>query len=364
MASFKSLKKVRVIGLMSGTSLDGLDLCFVEFDQNNGAWNFLIKATKGLAYSADWRDRLNGAFLISQDKLQQLEVDYGSFLGNEAFIFMEENGIFDEVDLIASHGHTVFHEPEKGITVQIGDGDAIAKLTKKPVVNNFRIKDVQLGGQGAPLVPVGDAFLFSEFDACLNMGGIANISYQINTKRIAFDIAPCNLPLNKIMRQSYQKEYDESGVLAKSGKPIPDLLAQLDLLDYYSINPPKSLAVEWLNEKFYPIVYSFLSDQHELPDILHTIVQHEANQIAAVLNQNKIKTVLVTGGGTYNSFLIDSIHARTNAEIIIPTAEIIDFKEALIFAFLGLLNVLGEVNTFKSVTGAACDSTGGFITYP
>jgi anhydro-N-acetylmuramic acid kinase len=364
MESFKSLKKVSVIGLMSGTSLDGLDLCFVEFEQINGEWAFQIKATKGLVYSSDWRNRLNGAFFVSQDELQQLEVDYGAFLGNEASVFMEENGIFDEVDLIASHGHTIFHEPAKGITVQIGDGDTIAKLTKKPVVNNFRIKDVELGGQGAPLVPVGDAFLFSEFDACLNLGGIANVSYQFNNERIAFDIAPCNLPLNKIMRHNYQKEYDESGMLAKSGKIIPDFLTQLGGLAFYTINPPKSLAVEWLNGHFYPIVDSFSNDHHDLADILHTIVVHEAAQIAAVLNQNRIKTVLVTGGGTYNTFLIDSIITRTNSKIIIPTAEIIDFKEALIFAFLGLLNVRGEVNTFKSVTGATHDSTGGFITYP
>lgn len=364
MVSFKSLKKVRVIGLMSGTSLDGLDLCFVEFEQNNGEWTFLIKATKGLPYSTEWREKLNGAFFTNEKELQKLDKDFGTFLGNETSVFMKENGIFEEVHLITSHGHTIFHEPAKGITVQIGDGKCISQQSKKPVVNNFRIKDVQLGGQGAPLVPVGDAFLFSEFDACLNLGGIANISYQFNNERIAFDIAPCNLPLNKIMRHNYQKEYDNKGQLAESGNCIPVLLAKLDQLEFYKKNPPKSLGVEWLNDQFYPILAPFLEVKSELPNVLHTIVLHEVNKIAEVLNQNKIESVLVTGGGAFNTFLIDALKARTTAKIIIPTDEIVDFKEALIFAFLGLLNVIGEVNTFKSVTGATHDSIGGFISYP
>lgn len=364
MVSFKSLKKVGVIGLMSGTSLDGLDLCFAEFEKKNERWTFAIKATKGLDYSLDWRNRLNQAFYSNDSDLKALEEDYGTFLGQETVIFMKEKGIFDQVHLIASHGHTIFHEPKKGITVQIGDADRIAQFTQKAVVNNFRIKDVQLGGQGAPLVPVGDAYLFSEFDACLNLGGIANISYQQKGQRIAFDISPCNLPLNKLMRENFNKEFDEDGQLSRSGKCINELLDKLDDLAYYKMAAPKSLAVEWLNEQFYPNVNQYLNNDFQLQDIMHTIIQHETSQIALVLNDNEIRSVLVTGGGTYNSFFIEELMKKSNADIIKPTDQLIEFKEALIFGFLGLLNVLGQINTFKSVTGASHDSVGGFVTYP
>ncbi|NOQ74331.1 MAG: anhydro-N-acetylmuramic acid kinase [Crocinitomix sp.] len=364
MVSFKSLKKVGVIGLMSGTSLDGLDLCFAEFEIKNKQWTFVIKATKGISYSTGWRNRLNQAFFTKEEDFKKLETDYGTFLGSETSIFMDEQGIKDEVHLVASHGHTVFHEPSKGITVQIGDGAQIAKLANKPVINNFRIKDVQLGGQGAPLVPVGDAFLFSEYDACLNLGGIANVSYQQKKQRLAFDIAPCNLPLNKIMRNFYQKEFDENGDLAQSGDCIEALLSQLDQLAYYKLEAPKSLAVEWLNKQFDPILQQYMNDDYDLADVMHTIIQHETKQIAQVLNANKIKTVLVTGGGAYNGFFMEELINKSKAQIIKPTNQIVEFKEALIFAFLGLLNVLGETNTFKSVTGATHDSIGGFVTYP
>ncbi|MFT5821368.1 MAG: anhydro-N-acetylmuramic acid kinase [Crocinitomix sp.] len=364
MVSFKSLKKVGVIGLMSGTSLDGLDLCFAEFEFNNEGWNFNIKAAKGLAYSPEWRNRLNQAFISDKETFKQLEKDYGVFLGDETLTFMTEHGLKDAVHLIASHGHTVFHEPSKGITVQIGDAVQIAQRTDRTVVNNFRIKDVELGGQGAPLVPVGDAHLFSEYDACLNLGGIANVSYQQNEQRFAFDIAACNLPLNKIMRNYYQKEFDDNGDLARSGNTIVSLLNQLDQLAYYKMDAPKSLAVEWLNEQFDPILDQYLNDEFQLKDVMHTIIQHETAQIAAVLNVQEIQTVLVTGGGAYNSFFMEELVKKSKAEILKPSNQIIEFKEALIFGFLGLLNVIGQINTFKSVTGASHDSIGGIITYP
>lgn len=364
MVSFKSLKKVGVIGLMSGTSLDGLDLCFVEFSNGGGQWKFEIIVSKSLSYSSEWQERLQKAFFQDSIGLALLEKEYGDYLGLETIKFMQEHDLTDQVHLIASHGHTVFHQPEKGITVQVGKGDRIAKHTQKPVVSNFRIKDVELGGQGAPLVPVGDEYLFAEYDACLNLGGISNISFKNKNERIAFDIAPCNLPLNKIAREDYKMEYDKDGAIARSGKCVTDLLDRLNSLAYYHMAPPKSLAIEWLNHHFYPIIEKYMNAGVTAADIMHTIIVHETSEIAAVINKRGLESALVTGGGAFNSFFMAQLREKTNSEIVIPSDEIVEFKEALIFAFLGLLNVLGIANTYKSVTGATRDSIGGFVTYP
>lgn len=362
--SMRRIKSAGVIGVMSGTSLDGLDLCFAQFQMEGDNWRILNMQTRALDYSPIWRKNLSEAFDLTSEDLKQLDRSFGQFIGSSVVDFMTDFQLTDRVDFVASHGHTVFHQPEKGITVQIGNGQLISDRTGKMVVSDFRKKDVELGGQGAPLVPLGDHFLFSEYDACLNLGGIANISFVENEQRKAFDIAPCNLPLNKIMREEFKREFDQYGALASSGSIDSQLLESLNRLNFYEIIGPKSLGIEWLNTHFYPLLEEAKLRSIPAIDRLRTIIEHETQQIANCMKRKEIKSVLLTGGGAFNTFFIDELRMKTKAELHVPSPEIVAFKEALIFAFLGLRTVRGEVNALKSVTGASHDSIGGIITHP
>ena len=343
------------LGLMSGTSLDGLDICHAAFERDeNGKWNFEILNAFTFPYSEEWEKKLRNASKISAEKLYELNSEYGIYLGEKVLEFIEKFQLKD-IALIASHGHTVFHQPERKFTVQIGDGRAIKILTKIPVVYDFRSQDVLMGGNGAPLVPIGDELLFSEFDACLNIGGFSNISFNENHRRIAFDICPVNIVLNRFA-QKLGKNFDENGDLARSGKVNFELLGKLNSLDFYQKNPPKSLGIEWVSEHIFPL----FENENDL-DILATFTEHAAIQIAQLFEKFALKTVLFSGGGTYNQFLVERILLHSKAEIIIPSAEIINFKEALIFAFMGVLRIKNEINTLSSATGSSADHSSGLI---
>ncbi|MCB9224216.1 MAG: anhydro-N-acetylmuramic acid kinase [Crocinitomicaceae bacterium] len=351
------IQELTVIGVMSGTSLDGLDLCAVKLWQENARYNYEFIAGETIPYSDQLRNSLGSAMQLSQESLQALDHYYGFHIGVEVQNFIMRNQLKGKVQLIGSHGHTVFHEPNKKITYQLGDGQAIANETGIETINDFRIKDVQLGGQGAPLVPIGDKLLFSEFESCLNLGGIANVSFDKNDQRIAYDLCPANLPINKLMFESFTKYYDQNGETARLGKIIIALLEELNALEYYRQDPPKSLGVEWLNANFYPILQKY--DQESTEDILKTIVEHETYIIAKEFEKYAISSCLVTGGGAYNTFFMESLQSKTSTKIEIPKSELIEFKEALIFAFLAFLNFNNQINTLRSVTGAKEDSIGG-----
>jgi len=351
------LKWTGVIGLMSGTSLDGLDCCYVEFAQEKNNFRFRNLQTKSNPYSKFWQDKLKNAFYLSASQIKEIDSEFGQYLGEKTNLFIKENQLESKVELVASHGHTVFHRPQDGITVQIGSGKVLHDLTKLNVINDFRILDVDFGGQGAPLVPVGDHYLFHEYDACLNLGGFSNISFKKNGQRIAFDISPCNLPLNIFVSNYFNLDFDEGGKLSASGIVIDSLLDELNALSFYKQTYPKSLGFEWLTNQFLPVVEKYTPSATN--DILRTIIEHIAIQVTDVLNHQVIANVLVTGGGTYNSFLMKRISTLSKSKIVIPDKNIIEFKEALIFAFLGFLNLKNTINTFKSVTGAKEDSIGG-----
>ncbi len=348
-------KEVFVIGLMSGTSLDGVDLVYTKFDKNDYK-SFKIIEAKTFPYTLKWKEKLQKGIEFSKDNLAELNVDYGKLLGKIIVDFIDEFQI-KNIDFIASHGHTILHQPEKGITLQIGDGQTIADIAKQKVVCDFRKQDVKLGGQGAPLVPIGDELLFSKYKYCLNLGGFSNVSYRKNDKRIAFDICPVNIVLNHYVNK-LGLEYDESGKIASKGKINSELLERLNSLEFYQKTPPKSLGLEWVQQNMFPLIDNLETD---ISSILRTFAEHIAIQIAKIIDGNSI---LITGGGAFNSFLIQRIKELSKIKIILPNSQLINFKEALIFSFLGLLRVDNQVNCLSSVTGAKKNHSSGVLFYP
>jgi len=348
-----------VIGLMSGTSLDGLDIAFCRFLFENNKWSYEIIQTETILYTDYWKQKL--VWLETADALtfQLANVEYGNYLGLRVSDFIIKNNL--KADFVSSHGHTIFHQPENKLTVQIGSGSAIASKCKLPVVCDFRSLDVALGGQGAPLVPIGDMLLFSEYDYCLNLGGFANVSYQYNGQRIAFDICPVNIVMNAIAER-LGMPYDAEGEIAKEGMLSHYLLNELNQLGYYksTLNTPKSLGKEWVIKNVKPLLEMYELDEK---DLLRTFCEHIAVQISKSLQNKTRGKVLVTGGGAYNTFLIDRISKNTNHDLVIPDKNFIEHKEAMIFAFLGVLRMRNEINCLKSVTGASVDCSGGSVYY-
>jgi len=340
---------------MSGTSLDGLDLAFCRFEENANKWNFEILKAQTIKYSSNWHQALSNAQYLSAIDFIKLHKDYGKLIGLTINEFVKS--CYFPVNFIASHGHTVFHQPNQNLTFQIGDGAVIAATTGITTISDFRTLDVALGGQGAPLVPIGDRLLFADYDYCVNLGGFANLSFDMADKRYAFDICPVNIVANYLVR-TIGKEFDENGELGRSGKLNQYLINELHRIAYYKLPPPKSLSKEWLDLEFLPILNAF---SISLADKLFTLYEHIAIQIKRVTYSDKVKTALFTGGGAKSTFLMETIQKHTRHQIIVPEIEIIDFKEALIFAFLGVLRYRNEINCLATVTGAKTDNIGGVI---
>jgi anhydro-N-acetylmuramic acid kinase len=351
--------KLYVIGLMSGTSLDGLDIAYCEFEYIDNNWLYKIVAAETANYHQPLKDELKKAETCTALEFNLIHHQFGKFVGQKVSDFIVKNNL--RVDFVASHGHTIFHQPDKKISIQIGAGAAIAAACRLPVVCDFRAMDVALGGQGAPLVPIGDTLLFNQYDFCLNLGGFANISYDKNGSRIAFDICPVNIVLNEICTR-WNAEYDNEGAIARSGMLSHYLLTELNQLGFYKMLPdsPKSLGKEWVLKNIYPLLNTYeVADN----DLLNTICEHIAFQIAKVVNTKPKGKMLVTGGGVFNIYLMERISTLVKHEIIIPNKNVIAFKEALIFAFLGVLRWKEETNILRSVTGASENSIGGAVYY-
>jgi anhydro-N-acetylmuramic acid kinase len=345
----------RVIGLMSGTSLDGLDIAGCTFTLHEGTWHYQIHCAETIAYEAQMKERLLHAHEISALELAKLHVDLGMLHGTLTKKFIEKNNF--NPDFISSHGHTVFHQPEIKLTLQIGSPAHIASICNKMVIADFRSQDVALGGQGAPLVPVGDKLLFTDYKYCLNLGGVANISIKESDRITAFDISLCNIPLNYLASKTGQ-EYDENGATAASGKIIRPLLDELNASPFYQKIPPKSLGREFFELEFLPVLTKY---EATIPDLLATVSENIAMQIARVLDNSVQSHMLVTGGGAFNQHLISRLTSLTKTNVVLPERQIISFKEALIFAFLGVLRHRNEANCLSQVTGAPRDHVSGAI---
>ena len=349
-------EKYTIIGVMSGTSLDGVDLAHIVFTVKNNKWDFQILESETVSYSIDWLNKLKIAVDFSEAALEKLNQDYTQLLAVIISDFIEKYEI-KNLDAVCSHGHTILHQPQNGFTLQIGNLPEIATLINQTVVCDFRVQDVQFGGQGAPLVPIGDRILFSEYKYCMNLGGFSNVSFEQNNKRIAFDISPVNTVLNFYANQ-LGLDYDDKGSISRTGICNKDLLNELNALDFYQKKHPKSLGFEFVKETVLPII-----EKYSIPieDKLHTFTEHVALQIALAL-PNKNGSLFITGGGAYNDFLIERVQYHLpKMKLIIPSAKILEFKEALIFALLGVLKLRGEINVLSSVTGAKTDHSSGVI---
>ena len=388
----------KVIGLMSGSSLDGLDIAYVELQERAAtnrqaprAWEYDLVKTACYPYSEEWRERLAGATRLPALEYQLLHVDYGRYLGERVLQFIEENGLHYRVQLIVSHGHTTFHDPARRMTAQLGDGAALAAVTRINVVSDLRAMDVALGGQGAPIVPIGEKLLLPGYDLFLNLGGIANISRHggvteiageetvgegvgVSKKFVAFDVCPANRVLNALAATAGM-EYDMDGALAAAGGVDLGLLDRLSALKYYADPYPKSLANEFGTETVLPLVRAAMSAGLSTADALRTYVEHIAEQVERAVEQllgsrcdaplgrqdRGAAKMLVTGGGAHNTFLVERLRARLGVEVVVPAAALVDYKEALIMALIGVLRWREENNVLASVTGASRDSIGGAV---
>lgn len=352
-----------IVGMMSGTSLDGLDIACCRFSNKGISWNYKILQAETIPYPVKWEERLRALNANTPAlELTMAHVELGHWMGRQLKGFVERYHL--NPSYAASHGHTVFHQPEKQMTLQIGDPAAIAVESGLPCIADFRSGDVALGGQGAPLVPIGDMLLFSEYDGCLNIGGISNISFRrkVGEKRLmAFDVAPANMVLNFLARRE-GLPYDRDGEMAASGKVLPELLEKLESLPYYRQPAPKSLGKEWVEQCFLPLLQL---EETATADMLATVTLHIARQIAEVCNKNGLRSVLLSGGGAKNRYLRLCLQkSAPQCRFIMPSEEVVDYKEALVFAFLGLLRLQESDNCLRDVTGALRNHCGGAIYLP
>ncbi len=373
----------RAIGLMSGSSLDGLDIVFAELTEQSGAWQYQIIAADCYQYSNEWQQKLQNAIHLSALDYQLLHTEYGHYLGAEVNRFIDANSLHYKVALIASHGHTTFHVPHQKMTAQLGDGAAIAATTGLPVVSDLRALDVAFGGQGAPIVPIGEQLLLKGYDYYLNLGGIANISFYKDDQYIAYDICAANRVLN-LLAAKEGKEYDAGGAMAAKGKVNEQMLQQLNELSHYKEPYPKSLANNFGTDEVFPLIESFSLNTN---DALRTYVEHIVKQVTVSIENEKTSKVhhdpaigensklhpealgsntrlLATGGGALNTFLMNHLAAQLSPlgiEVVVPNENLVQYKEALIMALIGVLRWRQEYNVLASVTGASRNSIGGAV---
>jgi len=359
----------RTIGLMSGSSLDGLDIVFAELQENAGSWNYEIKAADCYVYPEEWIKRLRDATSLNAFDYMVLHTDYGHYLGKQVNQFIEANNLHFQAGLVSSHGHTTFHAPDKMMTAQLGDGAAIAAETGLPVVSDLRAMDMAFGGQGAPIVPIGEKLLLKDYDMYLNLGGIANISFRLGQHYIAFDICAANRVLNMIAA-TVRKEYDAGGQMAASGNVNDALFQKLNELSYYNQAYPKSLANSFGTDEVYPLVRSFgLTHTDQLRTYAEHIVHQIKRSVQQVIKMESLlpgsgHRLLVTGGGAFNTFVVEKLKdalREFSIEVVVPDEKLVQFKEALVMALIGVLRWRQEYNILSSVTGSVRDSIGGAV---
>ncbi len=353
-----------VIGLMSGSSLDGLDIAYVQLEEIRGNWQYTLLQAECIPYSRDWEHKLKHADGLHVSDFLKLHTSYGRYIGAQVQAFMRQHDLEHKVHFIASHGHTVFHEPANHTTFQVGDGASIAAVTGLPVISDLRAVDVALGGQGAPIVPIGDKLLFGQYEYLLNIGGIANMTVWQQGQPVAFDVCAANQVLNALAA-SQDRIMDEGGMMAASGGMLYDVFDKLNAVDYYKKPAPKSLSNEQAMASVFPVL---LESSNNTYDLLHTATAHIAKQVALAVaaypHHKEAAHMLVTGGGAFNDFLVSLLQKELTpyqVEVVVPDANVIKYKEAIVMALIGTLRWREEANVLSSVTGAGRDSINGAL---
>ncbi len=360
------METYHAIGVMTGSSLDGIDLAYTKITVENGQYNYEVLISECVPIPPKWKLRIEQLVLQNAVTYLKTSAFFGHFIGDRIAEFIEKHSLREQLDFIASHGQTVFHQPENLFTSQIGDGAAIARKSGFPVICDFRSIDVALGGQGAPVAPIADKIFFPDYKFFLNLGGIGNITANINGRYVAFDITAVNLVLNKVARLK-GADFDYDGNMARAGELDDRLFEELNGSWYYEKDYPKSLSGGWVSK----VVLPTLSRHNiSIENKLRTLVEHIAFQISRSIAQvhkkesidiSKADKMLVTGGGAFNSFLVERIEALSPLSLIVPDDETVKYKEAILMALMGVLRLRGEVNCLGSVTGAERDSIGGAI---
>lgn len=351
-----------VLGLMSGSSLDGLDIAYCILNESGGRWSFSIPAASTLPFSSVWKTTLQQAPELSGRELLRAHTAFGHWVGQQVNGFIRTHNLQHKIHLIGSHGHTVFHEPQQRMSFQLGDGAALAAETGLPVVSDLRNLDVALGGQGAPIVPVGEKLLWPEYHVFLNIGGISNLTIKEADSPLAFDVCPANRVLNALA-QSLGHPFDDNGAIARSGNLLPDLLEELNALPYYREPAPKSLANEFGTQEILPRLQR---SGASVPDLLRTMSEHIAMQVSRACSLYGLREtpLFTTGGGALNVFLVERIAALLQPMHIkpfVPDVQTVQFKEALVMALIATLRWREEPNVLGTVTGASRSSCGGAL---
>ncbi|MGB0167057.1 MAG: anhydro-N-acetylmuramic acid kinase [Luteibaculum sp.] len=348
------MQKWKALGIMSGSSLDGLDLALSEYTLNQEKWSFKILHRDSIELPDNLKELLKTSTSLSGEDLVLLDITYGKWIASQLGDFLAD---YPKPDVVGLHGHTVFHKPDLGYSLQIGSADHVAASVSCPVVSNFRQKNIALGGQGAPLVPIGDFHLFNDFDACVNLGGICNTTLLNRQDLLAWDISACNQVFNFLAHEMGQA-FDKDGVIALSGSLDEDLLQALNRLSYYDLKAPKSIGNHWVKENFIPLVQRAKSS---VPDKMHTVQRHLVDRICTELKSYGVKKALLTGGGAHNANFVQRLRDQGDIEFIVPEKQIVDFKEAIIFGFLALLRILCKENILSSYTNSKFNLSGGSI---
>jgi len=352
---------LNIIGLMTGTSMDGIDISFVQTNGLN-----LRRFNKNYFHKYSNKTKLFLIDILNQDinfnlkRKQYLD----EFITNEHYLALKNLDIIETADIIGFHGQTIFHDPVNKISIQLGDPKKLALMLKKNVIFNFRTKDIEFGGQGAPLAPIYHQFIIEEFNlelpSCiLNIGGVSNLTYWDGIKLIGFDTGPGNGLMDNYMSVISDKHFDKNGTLGSKGTPDKKVIKSFLNHEFFKKPPPKSLDklsfIDFYNE--------LLKKNYSNADFMATLAELTVESIVSSLKflPNIVNSILITGGGYRNIHLMNRLEDRLRLKILNEKQLGINFDyiESELIAYLSARSIYNLPITFPSTTGVLQPLSGG-----